>query len=121
MATDAGFLSHCRDLFADLGPLWTGRLFGGTALYIDDAMFAVIFGDTLYMKSAPPLSSAYHDAGSSAFSYETKTGPREIAGLLSMPESALDDPEEALDWARRSLVIAEAAAEVKARKKRSKG
>lgn len=121
MATDAGFLAHCRDLFADLGPLRTGRLFGGTALYIDDAMFAVIFGDTLYMKSAPPLSAAYFGAGSTAFSYDTKTGAREIAGLLSLPESAVDDPDEALDWARQSLVIAVAAAEEKARKKRAKG
>ncbi|PHQ95396.1 MAG: hypothetical protein COB39_13015 [Marinosulfonomonas sp.] len=47
MSTDPGFLNHARDLFAGRGPISTGRLFGGTSLYLDGAMFAVIFGDAL--------------------------------------------------------------------------
>ena len=116
MATDPGFLDHVTDLFSDLGPLRKGRLFGGTALYVDDAMFAVIFGDTLYMKSDSDLTPIYANAGSEPFVYDTKTGPRTINGLMRLPDSALDDPEEALVWAQRSLIPARAAAEVKARK-----
>lgn len=116
MATDPGFLNHIKDLFADLGPIRTGRLFGGTALYIDDAMFAVIFGDALYMKTDKALGETYADAGSEPFTYETKTGTRTINGLMLLPESALDDPDEALSWARRSMIPAEAAATEKRRK-----
>lgn len=115
MATDPSFLNHIKDLFADLGPIRTGRLFGGTALYIDDAMFAVIFGDALFMKTDKPLGETYVEAGSEPFTYDTKTGVRTINGLMSLPESALDDPEEALSWARRSMIPAIAAA--KKRKK----
>ena len=110
MAGDPGFVDHVGDLFADLGPVRRGRLFGGTSLYIGDAMFAVIFGDQLYMKADAALTRLYKDAGSKPFIYDTKTGPRTINGLISLPDSALDDPEEALIWARRSLVPAEAAA-----------
>ncbi len=117
MATDPGFLNHVTDLFTDLGPVRTGRMFGGTSLYIDDAMFAVIFGDALFMKSDPELSKRYADAGSAPFVYDTKTGPRTIHGLMALPDAALDDPSEALHWARLSMVPAEAAAEEKRRKK----
>ena len=110
MATDPGFLNHIKDLFSELGPIRTGRLFGGTALYVDDAMFAVVFGDALYMKSDAELAKTYSTAGSEPFSYETKTGTRTIKGLMLLPESALDDPDEALTWARLSLVPARVAA-----------
>ncbi|MGR3290501.1 MAG: TfoX/Sxy family protein [Paracoccaceae bacterium] len=113
MATDPGFLDHVTDLFADLGQLRSGRLFGGTSLYIDEAMFAVIFGDVLYMKTDAVLTEKYASAGSVAFEYDTKTGARTINGLMRLPDSALDDPDEALFWARLSLVPAQAAAKKK--------
>jgi len=120
MPTDPGFLRHILDLFAELGPLHTGRMFGGTSIYQDDAMFAVIFGDAIYMKSDPDLGVAYTDAGATPFVYDTKTGARTIHGLMSLPDSALDDPEEALAWARRSLVPAAKAARKRSAQKAKK-
>ncbi len=120
MATDPGFLDHVTDLFARLGPVRAGRMFGGTSLYLDDAMFAVIFGDALFMKSDPDLTRLYLDAGSHPFTYETKTGLRTINGLMALPDSALDDPDEALHWAQLSLVPAREAAEEKLRKNAAK-
>ncbi|WP_428548620.1 TfoX/Sxy family protein [Profundibacter sp.] len=120
MSTDSEFLAHARDLFADLGPIRTGRLFGGTALYVDDAMFAVIFGDALYMKADKPLAAEYADAGSVPFQYDTKTGVRIIPGLISLPESALDDPDEAMFWARKSMVPARKAATKRTKAKQAK-
>jgi len=116
MATDPGFLEHVTDIFANLGPIRTGRMFGGTSLYVDDAMFAVIFGDAVYMKADPELTQKYAAAGSAAFTYDTKTGPRTIRGLMALPDSAMDDPDEALIWARLSLIPAQAAASIKRRK-----
>ncbi len=116
MATAPGVLDHARDLFAALGPLRTGRLFGGTAIYIEDAMFAVLFGDRIYMKCGSELTAEYLDHGSEPFSYGTKNGPRVINGLTSLPDDAMDDPELALMWAQKSLVIARDAAAKKRRK-----
>jgi DNA transformation protein len=119
VAISPEFAEHLRDLFGALGPVETRRMFGGAGVYLDDAMFALVVEDTLYMKADTKLAAAYADAGSETFSYETKTGPRTIPGLMRLPDSALDDPNEALDWARRSLVPAEkAAAEKRAAKAR---
>ncbi|MBY8975784.1 TfoX/Sxy family protein [Rhodobacteraceae bacterium NNCM2] len=110
MAVSAEFLEHVRDLFADLGPVSTRRMFGGAGVYIGDAMFALIVDETLFMKADPDLAARYAEAGSGPFVYSTKSGPRTINGLMRLPDSALDDAEEALDWARQSMVPAEAAA-----------
>jgi len=118
LTTDPEFLNHALDLFAGLGPIRTGRMFGGTSLYIDDAMFAVIFGDALYMKADKPLAAEYTEAGSQPFQYDTKSGTRSIAGLTSLPDSAMDDPEEALFWARKSMIPAQKAAIKRAKSKR---
>jgi len=120
MAASPEFLAHAHDLFGDLGPLATKPMFGGTALYLEDAMFAVIFNDTLYMKADKALAAEYRAAGSTPFQYNSKTGLRTIAGLTSLPESALDDPEEARNWGRKSLIPAQAAAIERARVKRAR-
>lgn len=114
------FLNHLLDLFADLGPVRTGRMFGGTSLYIDDAMFGVIFSDALYMKADKSLAIEYANHGATPFSYDTKTGTRVISGLMSLPESALDDPDEALIWAQKSMIPAMATAKKRAASKRKR-
>ena len=110
MAVSPEFAEHLRDLFGALGPVRTRRMFGGAGVYLGDAMFALVVDDTLYMKADPELARAYAEAGSAPFSYDVNGGARTIPGLMRLPDSALDDPDEALDWARRSLVPAELAA-----------
>ena len=73
-------------------------------------MFALVIDDTLSMKADPELARTYSQAGSAPFCYDTRNGVRTIPGLMRLPDSALDDPDEALDWARLSLVPAELAA-----------
>ena len=118
MATDPEFVAYACELFSGLGPIRRGRLFGGTALYVDDAMFAMISGDAIWMKSDPDLRPDYEAAGSVPFSYGTKSGEKVITGLMRLPDAALDDPDEALEWAQRSLVPARVAAKKRARKAR---
>ena len=46
MAVDAEIREHVLDLFAGLGPIRTGRMFSGLALYVEeDVMFAMIAAD----------------------------------------------------------------------------
>ena len=121
MATDPEFLAHVRDLFAALGEITTGGMFSGTALYVDgDVMFAAILGGTVWMKSDPSTAPAFEAAGSRPFSYDRKSGPRLVPSLMSLPDAALDDPDEALRWAALSLAPARAAAAQKRREKARK-
>ena len=52
------------------------------------------------------LAPAFREAGSRQFTYPTKDGRTMSMGYWTLPESALDDPDEALSWARRSLEVA---------------
>ena len=84
-------------------------MFGGAGLFYDDAMFGLIIDETIFMKTDEELARAYREAGSEPFAYSG--GGRTIEmSFWRLPDSAMDDPEEALDWARRSLAPAEAAA-----------
>ncbi|WP_127902529.1 TfoX/Sxy family protein [Solirhodobacter olei] len=121
MATDPELLDHVLDLFSGLGRVTTARMFSGTALYVEgDVMFAVVISDTVYMKSDAATAPAYAEAGALPFSYDDRNGRHKVTSLLSLPESAMDDAEEALAWARLSLPPARAAAAVKRRQKARK-
>ncbi len=115
MAVSPEFSEHVRDLFAGLGTLTIRRMFGGAGLFIDDAL---VGDETIYMKTDDDLARAYADAGSEPFVYSGHGKTIEMS-YWRLPDSAMDNPNEALDWARRSLVPAEkAAAEKRAAKAR---
>ncbi|MEN8874884.1 MAG: TfoX/Sxy family protein, partial [Pacificibacter sp.] len=75
MPASPELIAHARDLFADLGPIKVGGLFGGTALYVEgDVMFACIIGEIIYMKSDENTLGQFQEAGSAPFSYDKPTG-----------------------------------------------
>ncbi|MCR8723880.1 TfoX/Sxy family protein [Frigidibacter sp. ROC022] len=125
MAADPDFVAHVTDLFAGLGPITRGRLFSGVSLYVEgDVMFAMISAsDRVWMKSDAGTEAAFRAAGSEPFSFHRADGEQVVTSLMSLPETALDDPDEALHWARLALEPARAAAvrkrQRKARKARS--
>lgn len=119
MAVEKEFLTHVLELFAGLGPLRTARMFSGIAVYAEDsAMFAMISASgTVYMKADATTAPVFHDSGAEPFWYMRGNKRQEIQSLLSLPESALDDPDEALYWARLALPPARVAAAEKQRQK----
>lgn len=122
MAVDPEFVEHVLDLFSGLGPLRTGRMFSGVAVYAEeDAMFAMISSSqTVYMKSDAATLPAFEAAGAEPFTYTRSSGERQVTSLMSVPESAMDDASEALDWARLSMGPARAAAAKKRAEKARK-
>lgn len=109
MTAAGDFAEHVGDLFGGLGHVTVRRMFGGLGVYRGTAMFALVADGTVYMKTDEALARAYAEAGSAPFVYEGGKKRIEMS-YWRLPESALDDPDEALAWARRSLVPAEAAA-----------
>jgi len=121
MAVSAEHEAHVLDLFAQLGPVRIGRMFGGAAVYLDDACFATLLGDAaILMRGDDVLGPELEAAGGTRWVYE-RAGRTPVAmPYWSLPDSALDDPEEASAWARRALVPARAAAAEKAARKARK-
>ncbi|HRD27926.1 MAG TPA: TfoX/Sxy family protein [Caulobacter sp.] len=117
MAVSRPFLDHLSELLAGLGPLTVKTMFGGASLQVDGAAFALVFGETLYLKVDDENRAAFEAEGAGPFVYAMKDGRKASLGYWSLPERALDDPDEAVRWARLGV---EAAFRAK-RSKKKKG
>ena len=102
-----------RDVFRSFGPVQTRRMFGGQGIYQDGLMFALEAGGELYLKVDEESVGTFQELGSCPFSVEMKNGRATLTSYWLMPESALDDPDEARDFAVMALGAARRA---KARK-----
>ena len=95
MAVADADIAFATDLFADLGALTTRKMFGGMCLYHDGTVFALLSSQgRLYLKAKGDLAQDLKAEGAEQF---------HNMPYWSVPESALDDPEDALQLARRAL------------------
>ncbi|GHE02832.1 competence protein TfoX [Defluviimonas sp. 20V17] len=121
MAADPALIAHLRDLFAGLGPIEVRRMFSGAGLYAEgDAMFCLIAHDAVYLKTDDATRPLFEAAGAEPFAYEMNGRTRSLPSFMTLPESAMEDPDEALRWARLALPPAQAAAQEKRRVKARK-
>ncbi len=116
MAYDPDFGEWVREHFAALGPLEIKRMFGGAAVYANGLIFALLDDGVIWLKADEVNAPLLKQAGSRQFAYPTKGGDTAVMAYWSLPETALDDPEEAADWARRSIDAALRKSAAKARK-----
>ena len=92
------------ELFEDLGNVTARAMMGGLTLYADGLIFAIISADErIYIKASGALADAMAEAGSEKFTYERPGRKTGQMGYWTLPDAALDDPEDACAWARRSL------------------
>ena len=107
-----------RDLFAGLPQLSIRRLFGGFGLYSQGWVFAIIGLDQIWIKADTQTVPLFEQAGSRPFSYAGKN--RTVAlPYWSLPDQAIDDPDEALKWARLGLAASMRAPKVPPKKRRT--
>ena len=110
MSEAAAALAYAVDLFSGMGRVEARRMFGGAGLYAAGVMFGLIDNDVIFLKVDAALKADLAAAGSCPWVYTVQKGPRagvpQETSYWSLPESALDDPEEACAWGRRSLAAA---------------
>ncbi|MEL6838896.1 MAG: TfoX/Sxy family protein [Pseudomonadota bacterium] len=95
MAVSDADIAFATDLFSDLGQITSRKMFGGLGLYHDGVIFAVVSSaGRVYVKTTADAAAALAAAGAEQF---------HNMPYWSLPESALDDPETACNWARRFL------------------
>lgn len=98
-------IEFATDLFSDLGPLTTRKMMGGLCIYRDRTIFAIIHGDFgVMIKGAGDFQQELDAMGLTRWTYQRDGAAKPTAmPYWKLPDSALDDPEEACDLARRAL------------------
>lgn len=92
-----------RDLFAGLGSVAVRRMFGGKGIYFGGVIIAVELRGELMLKGDEAMASDLEAAGCRRWTYVGKRHGKEVAmPYWTVPETALDDPNEMAVWARRS-------------------
>ena len=120
MARDS-FHAFVQELFAGLGPVQVKRMFGGAGGYADGVMFLLIADDTIYIKADDALRAELAAEGCGPFVWAPQSGPRKgeklDLGYCRLPDSAMDDPDEAARWGAKALAVAKAKAVAKPKRK----
>jgi DNA transformation protein and related proteins len=112
MSQSAAILAFAVELFSGMGPVEARRMFGGAGLYARGVMFALIDDEVIYLKVDEALKSDMVALGARPWIYTLNKGPKagvpQETSYWSLPEAALDDPDEACAWGLRALAVAEA-------------
>ncbi|AHM04933.1 TfoX-like protein [Roseibacterium elongatum DSM 19469] len=104
MAVAEADVAHAIELFSDLGDITTRKMMGGLCLYHQGKIFAILMADgSLWLKGAGAMVDSLTAEGCTRWTYQRAGRAPTVMPYWSMPESGLDDPEIACDWARRAL------------------
>ena len=103
MSASKEFVGHIREQLSSLGELSDGRFFGGHALKSGGRQFAMIMGNTLYLRVNDATRPDYIAKGSQPFSYSTKARRVEVRTYFAAPEELLESKDELLAWARKAI------------------
>ena len=95
------------DLFAGLGRVSIRRMFGGKGIYHEGLIIAVELDGELMLKADAASAPDFEAAGSRQWTYVGKRhGKRVAMPYWSVPDAALDDPDEMTAWAGKAFEAA---------------
>ena len=118
MAHDPAFADWVREHLAGLGPIEIKPMFGAASVYAEGLIFALLDDGVIWMKADDENQPALEAEGARQISYTSKDGRVMLMPYWSLPDSAVDDPDEAVVWARSSLEAARRTAALKKPRKR---
>src|SRR5690606_25910902 len=92
-----------RDLFSGLGRITIKRMFGGKGVYHDGLIIALEVDDEILLKADAFSAPEFEAAGSKQWVYAGQIRKGKVAmPYWSIPDSAIDDADEMVDWARKA-------------------
>jgi DNA transformation protein and related proteins len=116
MPVGKAYFQYVLEQLERTGRVTSRKMFGAVGLYCDDVFFAVIDDDTLYFKVGDATRADYESRGMKPFCpYRDK--PEVSMNYYTVPADVLDDSEELVAWAKRSVAIAAANPKKPARKR----
>ena len=106
LTASAEYTEYVLELLAPIGPVQTGRFFGGVGISNGAGQFAMIMGNSLYFAVDEDTRTKYEKGGMPAFSYLTKKGRVQVRKYFELPEDVLTDPEQLRLWANEAMHVA---------------
>lgn len=92
------------ELFAGLGPVSIRRMFGGKGIYHHGVIFAIEIRGELMLKADAETGPDFAAAGATQWIYgNARTGRAVAMPYWTIPDAAMDDPDEMADWARKAF------------------
>ena len=108
MAVSKDFADYCCELLSGVGNPTAKRMFGGFAVYVEDASIAWLLdlnkdnNAKLFLKASDDTRAQYEDAGCQRFVYDMKGVPKSV-NYYAAPDDAMESPDAMLPWARMAL------------------
>jgi len=97
------FLVYVLDQLSAWGGVSVRRMFGGAGLYRDGEMFGLVTDDAAYLKVDDSNRDDFARAGAGPFKpFPDKST---VMSYYEIPAEVLEQSEELIDWAKRSLAI----------------
>jgi DNA transformation protein and related proteins len=94
-----------RDLFAGVEGISIRKMFGGKSVYSNGLIFAIETDGELFLKADKETAPQFEAAGSRQWTYDGKGKPVKMA-YWSVPDAALDDPDDMGKWTLLALEAA---------------
>lgn len=100
------FVEHVVETLRGFGPVEAKPMFGGWGLYHRDSFFALVFEDTLYLKTDAGNRAEFEALGLEPFVYTQKDGDTIVTSYRRAPADALESADVMAEWARRGYAAA---------------
>lgn len=88
-----------HDMFAALEPVTIKRMFGGKGIYHQGKILALEVDGEILLKADAQSAPEFEAAGSKPWIYSGKNKPVKMP-YWSIPDAALDDPDELERWVK---------------------
>ncbi|WP_417434273.1 TfoX/Sxy family protein [Hoeflea sp.] len=93
------------EMFDSLGEVTIKRMFGGKGVYHQGVILALEVSGDILLKADAQSAAVFADAGASQWVYSGKNKPVAMP-YWSIPDAALDDPEELSKWVKLAWAAA---------------
>lgn len=95
------FTDSLHEVFERFGRVDARRMFGGHGIYHDGRMFALVAGDTLYLKTDAQSLPHFERLALPPFEFN-RQGKMMQMSYRQAPAEVFEDRDEAAVWARRA-------------------
>lgn len=99
-------IAFALELFDGVPALSKRKMMGGLMLYSEGQVFALASSEgRIYLKASGEFAEELAAEGAQIFQMTNKDGKTGSMGYWTLPDAALDAPEEAVNWALRALAF----------------